>query len=53
MKGKLTDSMNKNRAKRLAWIKAKQDAKWTQQRMADHLGITRQRVQKIIKDAAK
>lgn len=48
MKGNISDSMNKIRAKRLAWMQGKARAGWTQQKIADHLGITRQRVQKIL-----
>jgi DNA-binding transcriptional regulator LsrR (DeoR family) len=48
MKGHISDSMNKIRAKRLAWMRKKVQEGWTQQQIGDHLGISRQRVQKIL-----
>jgi DNA-binding transcriptional regulator LsrR (DeoR family) len=52
MKGKLTDKMNNARGKRLALIRRLylvEDK--TQQDIANYLGITRQRVGKILQSA--
>lgn len=48
MKGNISDAMSKVRAKRLAWMQKKEKEGWTQQQIGDHLGISRQRVQKIL-----
>jgi len=52
MKGHLTDHMNKARDKRLSAIRDLYLNKGkTQQEIANFLGITRQRVGKILQDA--
>lgn len=52
MKGPLTDQMNKARGKRLKLIAELYNVKnLTQQQIADRLGLSRQRVGKILKDA--
>lgn len=52
MKGHLTDHMNKARNKRLAVIRDLYlNKNKTQQEIANFLGLTRQRVGKILQDA--
>lgn len=52
MKGRFNEKMAANAKKRLEWIKDQYLVKdKTQQQIANVLGITRQRVNKIITDA--
>lgn len=52
MKGNLNDHVKAASKKRLAYVRERYvDKGWSQQKIADELGITRQRVQRILADA--